>query len=48
MKQINRKILPLFGILLFIFIGCTKNFEDINEDPNQPIEVPTSYLFTNG
>lgn len=27
-------------------ISCTDNFENINENPNQPAEVPRSYLFT--
>jgi Starch-binding associating with outer membrane len=26
--------------------SCTKNFEDINDDPNNPKDVPTSYFLT--
>jgi hypothetical protein len=36
-----------FGIfLVFLFFSCTKNFDKINEDPNQPAEVTTPTLLT--
>ncbi len=37
----------IFGVFLVLFImGCTKNFDKINENPNQPSEVSTPTLFT--
>jgi len=36
-----------FGILLVLFIaGCTKNFDKINDNPNNPSEVTTPTLLT--
>jgi hypothetical protein len=36
-----------FGIFLVLFISsCTKNFDKINENPNQPAEVTTPTLLT--
>lgn len=36
-----------FGMFLVLFfMGCTKNFEKINTDPNQPAEVTTPTLLT--
>jgi hypothetical protein len=36
-----------FGLLLVLFImGCTKNFDEINSNPNQPAEVTTPTLLT--
>jgi len=35
------------GVFLVLFItGCTKNFDKINKNPNQPAEVPTPTLLT--
>ncbi len=45
MKAFN-KILVLFGIVAIFIGGCTKNFDQINEDPNYPTEVTTCALFT--
>lgn len=33
-------------MLLFIAAGCTKDFEDLNTDPNRPKKVPTNNLIT--
>lgn len=46
MNKISYKTIVLISALLFIVIGCTKDFEDINTDPNNPTAVPTSYLLT--
>ena len=36
-----------FGLFLVLFImGCTKNFDEINTNPNQPAEVTTPTLLT--
>jgi hypothetical protein len=36
-----------FGLFLVLFImGCTKNFDEINSNPNQPAEVTTPTLLT--
>lgn len=36
-----------FGLFLVLFImGCTKNFDEIDKNPNNPSEVPTSTLLT--
>ena len=36
-----------FGLFLVLFmIGCTKNFDKINENPNLPAEVTTPTLLT--
>jgi hypothetical protein len=36
-----------FGLFLVLFIvGCTKNFDEINTNPNQPAEVSTPTLLT--
>ncbi|MEQ9439672.1 MAG: SusD/RagB family nutrient-binding outer membrane lipoprotein [Cyclobacteriaceae bacterium] len=42
------KTLKIWGamILLVLAGACTEGFEEINLDPNNPTEVPTSYLFT--
>jgi len=45
----NNKISKII-VFLMIVVGlasCTKNFEDINTNPNAPETVPTSYLMTN-
>ena len=47
MNKISYKTIVLISALLFIVIGCTKDFEDMNVNPNQPAVVPTSYLLTN-
>lgn len=47
MNKISYKTIVLFSALLFLIIGCTKDFEDINTNPNEPTAVPTSFLLTN-
>lgn len=37
----------VFSLFLFIIAGCTKDFEEINTDPNKPIEVPSYAFMTN-
>ena len=44
MKNIIKLTFGVFLVLLFI--GCTKNFEEINTNPNFPSEVTTSSLMT--
>ena len=41
------KILLLLTLIVFGYIGCTDDFEEINTNPNAPVEVPTSFLLTN-
>lgn len=43
-RKLTVKTLILLGIIVF---SCTKDFEEINTDPNNPTEVRTSYLMTN-
>jgi hypothetical protein len=44
MKTIIKLVIVGVGL---IFLGaCTKNFEDINTNPNQPVEVSTASLMT--
>ncbi len=44
MKTIIKLSLGLF--LVFFTAGCTKNFDEINKNPNQPSEVTTPTLLT--
>ncbi|MCF8338333.1 MAG: SusD/RagB family nutrient-binding outer membrane lipoprotein [Bacteroidales bacterium] len=47
MKGIN-KILTGFTVLaVLLLVGCTKDFEDINSNPNQPTKANNTYLMTN-
>lgn len=43
-RYINRSVFALLFISLFV--GCTKDFEEINKDPNNVTDVPTAYLMT--
>lgn len=43
-RYINKSVLALLFISLFV--GCTKDFEEINTDPNNVTDVPTAYLMT--
>jgi hypothetical protein len=45
MKKFS-KISIVFLALLIIMLGCTKNFEEINKDPNNPESVATGFVFT--
>ena len=33
-------------LLIVGLVGCTSDFQEINTNPNNPVEVPTSYLIT--
>lgn len=47
MKNIlNTNFVILAAGFLLLVSACTENFEELNIDPNQPIEVPTSSLLT--
>lgn len=46
MKISNKKIIGFGFVLLFLVFGCTKDFDELNVNPNEPTEVPTSYLLT--
>jgi len=48
MKISNKKIIGFGFVLLFLVFGCTKEFEQMNVNPNEPTKVPTSYLLTDG
>jgi hypothetical protein len=45
MKKFNFKSIFVL-VLLTLMLGCTKNFDEINKDPNNPEEVATGYIFT--
>ncbi|MDX8340835.1 SusD/RagB family nutrient-binding outer membrane lipoprotein [Draconibacterium sp. IB214405] len=46
MKRYIKK--SVFALLFAsLFVGCTKDFEEINTDPNNVTDVPTAYLMTN-
>jgi len=47
MKKISYKTIVLFSAFLFLMLGCTKDFEKMNVNPNEPAVVPTQYLLTN-
>ena len=36
----------LVGLIVLMCSSCTKNFEEINVDPNNVVAVPTNYLLT--
>ena len=41
-----KKILSILSIIsILLFAGCTKNFEEINTDPNNPDIAPSSNVF---
>lgn len=35
-----------FTVFLVTFGSCTSDFEEINKDPNNPVQVPTAYLLS--
>ncbi|MEN8251085.1 MAG: SusD/RagB family nutrient-binding outer membrane lipoprotein [Bacteroidota bacterium] len=45
MKLLNIKRVAIFSLALLSFASCS-HFEDMNKDPNQATEVPTSALLT--
>ncbi len=44
-KYIIKVFLPT--VLLLVFVACTKDFEEMNTDPNQLTQVPYKSLVTN-
>ncbi len=46
MKLITNNYITVIASALMLLASCTDGFEDLNTNPNQPIEVPTSSLFT--
>jgi hypothetical protein len=47
MKSSLKNIIIVFVVLMLApAVSCTDNFENINDNPNQPAEVPRAYLFT--
>ena len=36
----------MWGMVAVLAISCTEGFDDLNTNPNEPNEVPTSYLLT--
>ena len=44
--KINHKAIAVVMVGSLLLGSCRKNFERINEDPNNPKEVPNSYLLT--
>ncbi len=46
MKIIKLRYILIAGVILFSAGSCTKNFEDINKNPNNPTETNPEYLFT--
>jgi hypothetical protein len=46
MKNSLHKIIGFGFVFLFLVVGCTKEFEEMNVNPNEPASVPTSYLLT--
>jgi len=48
MKYLVKIKYQILVMLLVIGLGsCTKNFEEINTDPNNPVDVPAINVFTN-
>jgi hypothetical protein len=45
MKTLYKKVLGIL-LLLALLVGCTKNFDEINTDPNNPEMVATGFIFT--
>jgi hypothetical protein len=45
-QKINQKVIAAVMVLSLLAGSCKKNFESINDDPNNPKEVPNSYLLT--
>ncbi len=46
MKLIRKNYINVIVGALVLLTSCTDGFEDLNINPNQPVEVPTSSLFT--
>jgi hypothetical protein len=41
-----KKILSIFLLLVTMLLSCNK-FEELEKNPNKPVEVPPSLIFTN-
>ena len=46
MKKIIYRLYVVSLLLALITVSCTKDFDEINLDPNKPVKVPTAYLLT--
>lgn len=46
MNYISIAKFGIIAVILLGFMSCETNFEEINSNPNGPVEVPTSYLLT--
>jgi len=47
MKNLKKNIKLLFVIILIFYSGsCTDHFEELNSDPNNPVDAPAIHLFT--
>ncbi|MCD4747401.1 MAG: SusD/RagB family nutrient-binding outer membrane lipoprotein [Bacteroidales bacterium] len=46
MKNIFKKLIGISFVVLFLFGGCTKDFDEMNISPNQPSDVLPQYLLT--
>jgi hypothetical protein len=49
MKYITKVQKVLLGLLIMVGLlsSCTKDFEEMNKDPNNPVDVPAINIFTN-
>ena len=43
----SQKIILGLFLLVGLLSSCTKNFEEMNKDPNNPVDVPAINVFTN-
>ncbi|MEQ8928025.1 MAG: SusD/RagB family nutrient-binding outer membrane lipoprotein, partial [Fulvivirga sp.] len=46
MKKIFKSNIYTLVFALIVFTSCEENFLDINDDPNNPLSVPTAQLIT--
>lgn len=46
MKTLLNKFVLISGIVALLLFGCTKNFDEINTNPNAPKVVPSTSLLT--
>ena len=43
----SQKIIPGLFLIITLLSSCTKDFESLNTDPNNPVSVPAIDVFTN-